>query len=149
MRNTWRFVSDCWARRACGVTYVHADGDNHQLCVEAYERLVLCETDLINKSDLDNAQEVPVEAGVDDEDEDLGDLIPDIVDVDKDLADWRDGVGGNPDGEDGDVDGSDDDDGAPLDVADGISVLSNECDSIDNNLHEQLDLKDPEKENEE
>jgi hypothetical protein len=131
------------------VTYVHADGNNHQLRIEAYERLVLCQTDLINKSDLDNAQEVPVETGVNDEDEDLGDLVPDIVDVDKDLADWRNSVGGNPDGKDGDVDGSDDNDCAPLDVADSISVLSNECDSIDNNLHEQLDLKDPEEENEE
>jgi hypothetical protein len=131
------------------VTYIHADGNNHQLCVEAYERLVFCETDLINQSDLDNAQEVPVETGVDDEDEDLGDLVPDIVDVDKDGADWRNCVSGNPDGEDGDVDGSNDDDGAPLDVADSFSVLSNECDSIYNNLHKQLDLKDPEKENEE
>ena len=53
------------------MTYVHANGDNHQLGVEAYEGLVLCQTDLINKSDLDNAQEVPVEASVDDKDKDF------------------------------------------------------------------------------
>jgi len=52
-------------------TYVHGDRDDHKLCIEAHERLVLGETDLINKSDLDNAQEIPVEASVHDEDENL------------------------------------------------------------------------------
>jgi hypothetical protein len=142
-------VSGWWMGCARGLTYIHADGDNHQLRVEAYEGLVLCQTDLVDKSDLDDAQEVPVEAGVDDEDKDLGDLVPDIVDVDKDLANGRRRVGGDPDGEDGNVDGSDDDDGSPFDVADSFAVLGDECNSIDDDLHEQLDFKDPEKEDEE
>ena len=58
-------------------------------------------------------------------------------------------MGGDPDGEDGNVDGSDDDDGTPLDVADGISVFSNEGNSIYDDLHEQLDFKHPKEENEE
>lgn len=52
-------------------TYVHGNGNNHKLCIEADERLVFGETNLINKSDLDYAQEIPIEAGVDDEDKNL------------------------------------------------------------------------------
>lgn len=55
----------------------------------------------------------------------------------------------NPDTKDGDIDGSDDNDGTPFDVADGVAMFSNERDSIDDDLHEQLDLEDPEKEDEE
>lgn len=54
----------------------------------------------------------------------------------------------DPDAEDGDINGSDDYNGTPLDVADSISMFGDECDSVDDDLHEQLNLKDPEEEDE-
>lgn len=129
-------------------TYVHGDRNNHQLCVEAHERLVLGETDLVDKPDLHNAQKVPVEASVDDEDEDLRDLVPDIVDLNESWMRWLD-VRWNPDTEDGDIDGRDDDDGPPLDVPDSVAMFSDERNTVDDDLHEQLDLEHPEEENEE
>lgn len=103
---------------------------------------------MINKSDLHDAQEVPVETGVHDEDENLRDLVPDIVDLDKS---WMRGydVRWNPDTEDGDIDGRDNDDGSPLDVPDSFAMFSDECDTVDDDLHEQLNLEHPEEENEE
>lgn len=139
----------CEFRRGWLTTYVHGYRDNHKLRIEAHERLVLCETNLINKPDLNNAQKVPVETSVDDEDEYLGNLIPDIVDLDKSVADrWR-SVCGNPDTEDSDIDGGDDNDCTPLYIADSVSVFSDQCNSIDDDLHEQLDLEDPEEEDKE
>lgn len=122
-------------------TYVHANRNNHELCVEAHERLILGETDLLNKSDLHNAQEVPVQTSVDDENEYFGNLVPNGIDVDEDLADRGRGVGGYPDAEDRNVDCSDDNNGSPLDVADSLAVLGDEGNSIDDNLHEQLNLE--------
>ncbi len=55
----------------------------------------------------------------------------------------------NPNAEDGDVDCRDDDECTPFDVADGISMFGNECNTIDDDLHEQLDLEHPEEEDEE
>lgn len=126
------------------MTYIHGNGDNHELCIEAYKRLVLGKTDLFDKSDLDNAQEIPVEAGIDDEDKHLRDLVPDVVDLDKSLVDRWYGVGGNPDAEDSDVDCSDENDGAPFDVAYSVSVLRDKGNSVDDNLHKQLNLEHPE-----
>lgn len=103
---------------------------------------------MINKSDLDDAQEVPVKAGVHDEDEDFRDFVPNVVDLDESWMGWYD-VRWNPDTEDGDVDGRDDDDSSPLDVTDCLSVFSDERDTVDDDLHEQLDLEDPKEENKE
>jgi len=129
-------------------TYVHANWDYHQLRIEAYERLVLGKTDLFNKSNLHDAQEVPIETSVDDENENLRDLIPYFVDVDEDLASGRDGVRRDPDAENGDVDGSDENDGTPLDVTDCVSMFGDKCNSVDDDLHEQLDFEDPEEKDE-
>lgn len=131
------------------ITYVHGNGDDHELGVEGHERLVLCETDLINKPDLDDAQEVPVQGSVDDENKDLGDLVPDFVDLDEGLAHGWYGVRRDPDAEDGDIDDGDKDEGAPFDVADGTPVFGDESNSVDDDLHEQLDLEDPEGQDEE
>jgi hypothetical protein len=130
-------------------TYVHGNGDDHELGVEGYERLVLGKADLVDKSDLDDAQEVPVQGSIDDENEDLGDLVPNFVDLDEGLAHGWYGVRRNPDTEDGDVDGGDDDECAPFDVADGTPVFGDESDPVDDDLHEQLDLEDPEGQDEE
>jgi hypothetical protein len=69
------------------MTYVHSNRNNHKLRVEAHKRLVFCKTDLINKSDLDDTQEIPVKAGIHNKDEDLRDLVPDFVDLDEGLTD--------------------------------------------------------------
>lgn len=118
------------------MTYVHCNGDNHEFYVEAHEWLVLCESDLVDKADLDDAEEVPVETGVDDEDQHLGDLVPDVVYLDECFAGWWDCVRWDPDDEDGDVDCGDDDDGAPFYVAYYLSVFGDEGDPVDDDLHE-------------
>ena len=64
------------------MTYVHENGDNHELGVETDERLVLLQVVLLDESLLDGSEEIPVQSGVDDEDDDLGDAIPDIIDLD-------------------------------------------------------------------
>ena len=131
------------------MTYVHGNGNDHEFCVEAHKRLVLGETDLFDESDLDNAQEVPIETGVDNEDEHLGDLVPDIVDLDKSCVDRWYGVRRNPNTKDGDVDCGDDNNCTPFDVTDGISMFGDKSNAVDNDLHEQLNLENPEEENEE
>jgi hypothetical protein len=55
----------------------------------------------------------------------------------------------DPDAEDGNVDGGDEDEGAPFDVADGTPVFGDESNPVDDDLHEQLDLEDPEGQDEE
>lgn len=104
---------------------------------------------MLNKSDLHNAQEVPVETSVDDEDKDLGNLVPYSVNVDEGLTGGRNSVGRDPDAENSNVDGSDDNDGTPFDVADSVSMLGNKGDTVDDNLHEQLNFEDPEEKDEE
>lgn len=55
---------------------------------------------------------------------------------------------GNPDTEDGDVDGGDENNGAPFDVPHRAAMFGNERNSIDDDLHEQLDLENPEEQDE-
>jgi hypothetical protein len=55
----------------------------------------------------------------------------------------------DPDAKDGHVDGGDDGGGSPLEQTDGLLALGNDGDSVDDDLHEQLDLEDPEEEDEE
>lgn len=40
---------------------------------------------LLDEPDLNSAQEVPVQPSIDDENQNLGDLVPDIVDLDEGL----------------------------------------------------------------
>lgn len=104
---------------------------------------------MVNKPDLDDAQEVPVKTGVDNKNKNFGNLVPDSVDVDEGFAGRRDSMRRNPDNEYRNVDCGNQDGGAPLDVSDGASMFSNECDSVDNNLHEHLDLEHPKEEDKE
>jgi hypothetical protein len=55
----------------------------------------------------------------------------------------------DPDTEDGDIDGGNDDHCSPFEVADGASVFRNEGNAVDDDLHEELDLPDPEEQNRE
>jgi hypothetical protein len=55
----------------------------------------------------------------------------------------------NPDTEDSDVDGRDENDSSPLDSLDSLAVFSDECDSVDDDLHKQLNFENPEGKNEE
>jgi hypothetical protein len=67
-------------------TYIHEDRHHHQPSIEADQRGVLGEPVLHDKPPLDCSEEVVVEAGVDQQDENLGNAIPDIVDFDKPSA---------------------------------------------------------------
>jgi hypothetical protein len=69
-----------WKGKA--VTYVHENGDNHELGVKTDERFVLLQIMLLDESLLDSSEEIPVQSGVDNEDDDLGDSIPDVIDLD-------------------------------------------------------------------
>jgi hypothetical protein len=63
---------------------------------------------------------------------------------------WRwNKVGWDPNAEDRDVDGSNDDYGSPLDPPYCITVLRNQCNSVDDDLHQKLDLEGPAEEDEE
>lgn len=55
----------------------------------------------------------------------------------------------DPDAKDGHVDGGDDGGSSPLEQADGLLALGDDGDSVDDDLHEQLDLEDPEEQDEE
>lgn len=55
----------------------------------------------------------------------------------------------NPYTEDGDVYGSDDNNSAPFQRPDCTAVFCDERNTVDDDLHEQLDLEDPEEQDEE
>jgi hypothetical protein len=48
------------------VTYVHEDGDDHELGVKADKGLILFQVVLLDESLLDCSEEIPVESRVDD-----------------------------------------------------------------------------------
>ena len=131
------------------LTYVHGNADCHELGVEAYKRLILDQAMLLYEPNLHGPQEVPVESSVYNQDQDLGYLVPNVIDLDEGLADWRHRMCGYPDTKHSDVDSSNENDSAPLDIPNGAAVFGNEGDAIYNNLHKQLNLKNPEEENEE
>jgi hypothetical protein len=62
-------------------THVHEDRDNHELGVEANERLILLQAMLFDESLLDSSKEVPVEASINEKDENLGHTIPNFIDA--------------------------------------------------------------------
>ena len=104
---------------------------------------------LLHKPDLHGPQEVPIQSRVHEQDQDFRNLVPDVIDIDEYLANRRYCVCRDPDTEDSDVDSGDDDYGAPFDIADCAAVFSNKGDTIDDDLHKELDLEDPEEEDEE
>jgi hypothetical protein len=55
----------------------------------------------------------------------------------------------DPDTKDGDVDESDDYHCSPFEVPDSVSVFCDEGNSVDDDLHKQLDLEDPKEQDEE
>lgn len=50
---------------------------------------------------------------------------------------------GDPDAEDGNIDACNDEGSAPFELSDGAFMFGDNCDSVDDDLHEQLNLKDP------
>lgn len=54
-----------------------------------------------------------------------------------------------PDDENGDIDGGDESDGAPFQSSDRAAMFGDESDSVDDDLHQQLDLEYPKEENKE
>lgn len=157
----------CDIERGRKMTYVHEDGDNHELGVEADEGLILLQVVLLDESLLDGSEEIPVQSGVDDEDDDLGDSIPDIIDLDPStqqsvtfLDIWwmhpnlrltrrRNSMRRDPNNKNSNVDKRNDNRRAPFQLKDSRSMLSDDRNSVDDNLKKQLDLPDPKEQNEE
>jgi len=53
---------------------------------------------------------------------------------------------GDPDAEDGNVDSSNEGSGSPFYVTNCATVLGDQSDTVNDDLHEQLELEDPEEE---
>jgi hypothetical protein len=115
---------------------VHGDGDYHQLAVEANKRCVLLQSVLFDQPDLDGPEEVIVKSCIDNQDENLRYLVPDIVDPNERVASGRVGMRWNPDTEHTDVDTGDKNNSAPLEVTNGISVFRDQSDTVDDDLHQ-------------
>ena len=143
-----------WSRRRwVNLHSVHGYRHHHELCVEAHEGFVFGEAMLLHKSLLDGVEEIPVEVRIYQQDEDLGNLIPDVVDVDKTgsgisfdtklstqkisrLTRGGNQMCRNPDAKDGNVDGRDDDHCAPFQAGDCTSVFCNQGNPVDDDLHQ-------------
>jgi len=115
-------MKEGWSEGA--VAYVHANRNDNDAGVEAHEIVVFLDS-VAYEAVLDLDDEVVVEAAVDEEDDEFGDFVPDVVDVDEALTGLsEDGfnlviaiggnirlrdvkMGGDPDAEDGYVDDGD------------------------------------------
>lgn len=62
-------------------THIHSNRDDHKFSIEAHQGCVFFEAVLFDESDLDGSKKVPVQSSVDDENDHLRYLIPNIVDV--------------------------------------------------------------------
>lgn len=67
-------------------TYIHSNGYDHQSLVELDQWLVLDKSMLFQEALLNGIEEVPVQPGIDYQDYHLGDLVPDLIDVDKSVS---------------------------------------------------------------
>lgn len=63
-------------------TYIQQYGYDHQSRVEPYQRLVFHEAILLHESLLHNPEEIVVQTGVDEADEDFRGAVPHAVDID-------------------------------------------------------------------
>ena len=77
-----RIVSGVWGGWE-GATDVHSYGENHELCVEAYERCIFRKAMVVDKSFLDGVEEEVVQTRVDNEDNYFGGSIPILIDCDE------------------------------------------------------------------
>jgi hypothetical protein len=147
-------------------TYIHQNGNNHELGVEADQRLILGQLVLLDQSLLDGSKEVPVETCIDQEDDDFGKAVPDFVDTDESalvsaysgldeeadnlrVIDRGNSMRWDPNNKDGNVHKSDENSCAPFQLEDCRSMFGDDRNSVDDNLHKQLDLEDPKEQNEE
>lgn len=108
------------------------------------KRAVLRETRL-DQLFLDNADEVVVQSSINHEDDNFLDAIPN--DVDSHVCFIHLQLCGNPDAENGDVDEHDDHGGANLELECSSTVDHQNCNAIDDDLEEKMDLNDPKKKN--
>jgi hypothetical protein len=128
---------------AFGPTYIHCNRKDHELGIEANEGSIFGQAILLHKPLLDGAQEVIVQSSVDNQDQNFGDLIPVIVDPDKCTRDRWYGMCWDPDDEDGNVDAGDESNSAPLQSCNSTTVLGDQGNSVDDNLHQELDFEHP------
>ena len=64
------------------MTNVHGDGNGHEPEVEAHEGGVFLQAVVFDQASSDRVEEVPVQAGVDDENDDFGGSVPVLIDRD-------------------------------------------------------------------
>lgn len=65
------------------------------------------------------------------------------------LTDGRNSMSRNPNNKDGNVNKSDGNGGSPFQLKDSRPMFGDDGDSVDDNLHKKLDLKDPKEKNKE
>lgn len=73
-------------------TYIHQNRHHHEFCVEPNERSVLGEPVLYDEALFDGAKEVVVKAGIDEQNEYLGNTVPNLIDANVSTIDncqWR------------------------------------------------------------
>lgn len=122
-------------------TYIETHGDADHEQVEAEQAVVLGEA-VGDEPGADEVDEVEVEAGVDEQEQDLLDAVPDLVDghpLGRDLQPRRD-----PDDVDADVDEAQEARHRPAELPHAPLVLHQQRDPVDDDAADALDLHHPE-----
>ena len=114
---------------------------SHQKNVGSDELAVFLKT-LAKKDLLDNVDEVELKAHIEEDDKRNFDWIPNVVDFDIDFTDFHSSR--DPDQDNRDIDEKQEDKEEDLQSEHELLVGSNNCQSIKNNLHDEMDLKSPE-----
>lgn len=121
----------------CCDTYIKSNGDRDEEQVHLIQTVVLLKT-VGDKSLLDNINEVEVECGVHDGEDDLFDSIPNLVDVDEGIVDLK--ASRHPDAENANVDGEKNEEAEPFEFRCIGPNNHQEADSVDDDLNKTLYL---------
>ena len=93
------------------ITYIETHGNANKSQVEAIQLNVLVQS-ILNETSSDKANEIKIEANINDAEDGLLAAIPDVVNLDVRLVDLK--TGGNPDAKDADVDDENNKENDPL-----------------------------------
>lgn len=122
------------------MTYIKAERDKDQKQVDAVQRNVLSQA-VVDKAGANEIDEVEVEAGVDNGEDDLLATVPDLVDEDVSVVDLQ--TGRDPNAKDADVDSQDDGEDGPLHLSCETLVDHEETDSVDDDLKNAVHFERP------
>lgn len=127
-------------------TYIQCQRNGDHGEVEAEQYVVFGET-IGDELGTDEVDKVEVETHVDNGNDGLLAAVPYIIDADVSLTDLK--PGRDPDTEDADVDGQHQSEDGPFQGSRLLLSDHEECDSVDDDLHDTLDLHDPKTKQEE